>query len=593
MKTFINNLLSFLIVALISFAVTLGVLIGFGINPVFNKVQDIPSMSTEEIQRLITVQANEIVELLKLREDELGAQLAALPTYSLSGSGVSSSATSFTLTSLTLPQTAQRLLATDLARGGDVFYMTLEPGNRSRQEIISCTTVTQNTTTATLGGCTRGLSPISPYTASTTLQLAHAGGTSVVFSDPPQVFNLFADKTGDAYISGEWSLPNGMVLFASSVPYFTSLPTLSSSTQVATKDYVDGVALAGTPVAATSTTGISGVVRVTEPQEMASSSPYAVHGTTSPLVVGTMYTTSDPIPLRDSATSTWYAVITESDLTINPQFFSTATPDTYRWGGLATFGEADNNFQGFGIGTSSPGTFNLFAVAGPSLLAGTTTVEALRIASSSPQICANTTCYTFPVTDGSSGQQLTTNAQGELSWVGAGGSSKLETIGPEAFPLQATTTRDAQLSTNTTARYALFNAGSSFDVAKITFSVTAVGTTGTLDWALYTLVDGAVTKVLDVTTGSISAAAGFTSISTTTTSMNAGTYYIGVIPNGTADITILTYQGDDPYNTLGNQSSEPVWCKAETSVEASVLPDTFDETTGYDSTVCPVVRIDN
>lgn len=126
--------------------------------------------------------------------------LIAGSTYNLAGSGITGSATSITLQSFTLPQTGQKIADADLA---DVFYITLEPGNRSRQEIASCTTVTQNSGgTATLSGCSRGLSPLSDYTASTTLQFSHAGGSQVIFSDPPQVFNTYIGKYASSTVTG-------------------------------------------------------------------------------------------------------------------------------------------------------------------------------------------------------------------------------------------------------------------------------------------------------------------------------------------------------------------------------------------------------
>ena len=130
-------------------------------------------------------------------------QPAALATYNLAGSGVNSSATSITLQSLTIPQNDYKILDANLS---DTFYLTLEPGSKTRQEIVSCTTVTQNAGgTATLSGCTRGLSPITPYTASTTLQFSHAGGSQVIFSDPPQLFNLYPAKANSETITGLWT----------------------------------------------------------------------------------------------------------------------------------------------------------------------------------------------------------------------------------------------------------------------------------------------------------------------------------------------------------------------------------------------------
>jgi hypothetical protein len=121
-------------------------------------------------------------------------------TYTLSGSGVSSSATSLVLSSFTIPQTGQKISDADMP---DTFYVTLEPGNRSRQEIVSCTTVTQNANnTATLSGCSRGLAPISPYTASTTLRFVHSGGSQVIISDPPQLFDSLKSYIDGQYFTG-------------------------------------------------------------------------------------------------------------------------------------------------------------------------------------------------------------------------------------------------------------------------------------------------------------------------------------------------------------------------------------------------------
>lgn len=136
-------------------------------------------------------------------------------TYTLSGSGITSSQTTITLQSFTLPQTSQPIIDSDLS---STFYLTLEPGNRTRQEIVSCTTVTQNAGgTATLSGCSRGLSPITPFTASSTLRFSHGGGSQVIFSDPPQLFNSYAAKDNAESISGQWVY--------STVPQATSDPT--------------------------------------------------------------------------------------------------------------------------------------------------------------------------------------------------------------------------------------------------------------------------------------------------------------------------------------------------------------------------------
>lgn len=148
-------------------------------------------------------------------------------TYTLAGSGISSTATEFDLVSFTIPQSGVKIQDSQMS---ETFYVTFEPGSRSRQEIASCTTVVQNDDgSATISGCTRGLSPLTPYTASTSLQFAHNGGTAVIFSNPPQLYNQAAFKDNDETITGNW-------LF----------PTPTGGFNAATKDYVDSVVNGGT-----------------------------------------------------------------------------------------------------------------------------------------------------------------------------------------------------------------------------------------------------------------------------------------------------------------------------------------------------------
>jgi len=149
--------------------------------------------------------------------------------YTLSGSGVSAAATSIGLVSLTIPQTSREIADSDLS---STFYITLEPGSRTRQEVVSCTTVTQSGSndTATLSGCSRGLLPFSPYTASSTYAFAHGGGTSLVFSNPPQVYEEFAAKGNNETITGQWTFTTFPITASSSL----ASETVSGDVELAT-----------------------------------------------------------------------------------------------------------------------------------------------------------------------------------------------------------------------------------------------------------------------------------------------------------------------------------------------------------------------
>lgn len=174
-------------------------------------------------------------------DESLGADTVAYfggQTFTLAGTGISSSGSSFTLTSFTITQNGKKIQDSDMA---DTFYGTFEPGSRARQEFFSCTTVVQNSdNTATISGCTRGLSPVPPYTASTTLQFAHGGGSSVIFSNTPQFYEQFTAKGNDETISGDWTVPtpSGNQSIANKA-YVLSVITGTSSIQT------DNVSVAG------------------------------------------------------------------------------------------------------------------------------------------------------------------------------------------------------------------------------------------------------------------------------------------------------------------------------------------------------------
>ena len=198
--------------------------------------------------------------------------------YTLKGSGVSSTATNIDLNSFTIPQTGQVLTQSDF---GDIGYGTIEPGSDDRQEIISWTGITQNADgSARLTGVTRGLSPIAPYTASSTLQFAHSGGSRFIVSNAPQLFDELAAKDNDETITGVWTFD------ADNLPITDADVNATSSRQFATKYYVDNTTNQG---AATSTESNGGIVELATKLEQASSTDL---GAEKPLALQAKYATS-------------------------------------------------------------------------------------------------------------------------------------------------------------------------------------------------------------------------------------------------------------------------------------------------------------
>jgi len=207
--------------------------------------------------------------------------LAGTFPYFLAGSGISSSATSIVLTSFTLPQNSYPIQDADLDA---TFYITIEPGNRTKQEFASCTTVGTNTGgTVTLSGCTRGLSPITPYTASTTLKFVHAGGSTVILSNPPQIYE-------DIY------------------------------------DFVNAASFAGS---VTATEAAKGISELATAAEQAAST---VSGGSGPLVLQAQYATST----YNSATAANKVVVTGSGGTIDANFMPEVFTKNLSFSGTAT-----------------------------------------------------------------------------------------------------------------------------------------------------------------------------------------------------------------------------------------------------------------
>lgn len=244
-----------------------------------------------EIQQVVSDEVQDAMTLYvaEAREGPIfgTSQPIAGATYTLSGAGVSNSATSITLSSLTVPQNGYEILDADLS---PTFYITLEPGNRTRQEIVSCTTVTQNANnTATLSGCTRGLSPVQPYTADSSLRFSHGGGSQVIFSNPPQFYNEFANLSDDETVTGQWT--------------FNTFPITPSNSPCSTT--------------------VAGVCELATQAETAAGT--VTGGTGGNLVIANSTATST----YATSTAPNRVITTRTNGTIDPKFFGTTTVTFY------------------------------------------------------------------------------------------------------------------------------------------------------------------------------------------------------------------------------------------------------------------------
>jgi hypothetical protein len=205
--------------------------------------------------------------------------VGTLPT-TLSGAGITSTVTSVGVTSLTIQQTGQKVSMTDF---GSIGYATIDPGNATKQEFVSFTGITQNSNgTAILTGVTRGLSPVSPYTASSTMRFAHGGGSRVIISNSPPFYNNFAIQGNSADVTGLWT-------FSSATPPRYDVPPPNQtvgSYQSTTSELVSwaGLAAVTTAGAPNMTTAVKGIAEQATVSEATSST--ATGGTGANLVIG-------------------------------------------------------------------------------------------------------------------------------------------------------------------------------------------------------------------------------------------------------------------------------------------------------------------
>lgn len=190
----------------------------------------------------------------------------------LSGGGSTAGATTLTIKSLKKPTTDTLITMADF---GTIGYCTAEPGT-SKEENFSFTGVTQNANgTATLTGVTSGIDFVSPYSSTVALRYGHAGNSLIRFSNSAVFYSQFVTDGGNEVISGVFTFTNP------NYPRMdTATPPPTLDTELATKKYVDDIAIAGAPDA---TTTVKGIVEIATQAEVNAGT--AIGGTGASLVV--------------------------------------------------------------------------------------------------------------------------------------------------------------------------------------------------------------------------------------------------------------------------------------------------------------------
>jgi hypothetical protein len=266
---------------------------------------------------------------------------------------------------------------------------------------------------------------------------------------------------------------------------------------------------------------------------------------------------------NESGSSTWKEFV-GSGVTITHGSTSTTftsqnidTSDTYIWTGPHTFSNT----------VTATNTVSFTA---------TTTLTGNLIASSSANTLATST-FTGRVTfDGGSSVDAATST---FVW-------------PKSIEEHAIATTTSGLSVNTTGFFFGIEVPAKINLAKISILVNAVGVAGVLDFGLYSS-DGQ-NKLLEFTSPTISAT-GLASATGTAVWVEPGVYYLGIIPNGSANITIDTWDGGvGAVNNLNALATgEPKSAGGISGLTAGTLPSTIDTTALTNDVAALPLRFDD
>lgn len=142
------------------------------------------------------------------------------------------------------------------------------------------------------------------------------------------------------------------------------------------------------------------------------------------------------------------------------------------------------------------------------------------------------------------------------------------------------------LNTNTTFYCSRFLIPHRIVVNKVSFNVTAVGTSGTVIVSCFSEDGG--TRPFSVTTATISGS-GVVTTSVSSVALTPGYYYIGITPVSTTSITVSTFS----VGGLNTVSSEPGLCGEITGLTASTAPSTINPNNVLTNSTAPQFRLDN
>lgn len=263
-------------------------------------------------------------------------------------SPISSSATSMTLTA-------------NSVRGGSTLSgyncFTIDEGS-SQAEFV-CGTVSGTT----VSSLTRGVDPVTATTTNATLQFAHRRGANVKITDFPLVQIIRNQLNGNDTF-------NNILNYQYSPDY-----TSASTTAVASKGYVDGVAFSGSPDASETVKGISELSTTAE-----AAAGTSAGATGARLVIPASMCSSTP-------SANVLCVITSAAGKIAQGFLDLT--QSFTWSGNQMFNASTT-------------------------MTATTTIAASNVLSRA--VFFNNLPYAFPSSRGATNSVLTENGSGTLTW---------------------------------------------------------------------------------------------------------------------------------------------------------------------------------
>lgn len=260
--------------------------------------------------------------------------------------------------------------------------ITVDPGVAGIEEIESFSTIVNNGNgTATLGGMTRDLQSVYPYT-SVGAGRQHGGGAIVVFSNNPQVYGRLGVLENDQL----WTGLN--TYSAANKPKYNSTPTFGGSDGLAFVNYATLIATA-IQGAGTSTEGSMGIVQLATFGQVGTG--IASSSTGAPFVITNKFASST---YNGSTVFQGEIPTLRSTKNIDPNFIATSTADIYNFGGQIYF-------NGKFLSTAS------------STFTATTTFNGSNVLNNA--IIFNGVPYAFPSTQGVAGTTFVNDGNGNLT----------------------------------------------------------------------------------------------------------------------------------------------------------------------------------